>query len=221
MATGDANDIRGRLRELLPNGWFGSATPVLDAVLSGTAAALSGAYSLAAFARLQTRIATATDGFLDLVSQDFFGGSLPRRRAEPDAAFRTRILAELLAEKGTRRGMVRALTALTGRAPVIFEPARPQDAGGYNVGGCGYGVAGGYGSTRLPTQAFLIAYRPLGQGIPNLGGYGSGTGGYTAGGQLAYASLSQVQGAVIDSDIFRTVDAYKEAGTTVWVQIQS
>ena len=185
---------------MLPNGWFGSATPVLDAVLSGIAAALAGVYTLAAYARLQTRISTATDGFLDLISQDFFGGTLPRRMRESDAAFRARILAELLAEKGTRRGMIRALTALTGRAPIIFEPARPADTGGYNVGGCGYGVAGGYGSTRLPTQAFVIAYRPLGQGIPNLGGYGSSPwAGTASGGQLAYASLSQVQGAVTDS----------------------
>ena len=105
--------------------------------------------------------------------------------------------------------------------PLVFEPARPLDTGGYNVGGVGYNVAGGYGSTVLPTQVFVIAYRPLGQGIPNLGGYDSGVGGYAVGGQLAYASLSQVRGEVTDQNIYDAVAGTILAGTTAWVQIQS
>ena len=45
-------------------------------------------YGLTAYARLQTRIATATDGFLDLISFDFFGRRCPGKPQESDAAFR-------------------------------------------------------------------------------------------------------------------------------------
>ena len=64
--------------------------------LSGPAWALSQIYALIQYAVLQTRIATATDGFLDLISYDFFGGNLPRRSQEKDNPFRARILATLL-----------------------------------------------------------------------------------------------------------------------------
>ncbi len=221
MATGDAQDIAARLKALLPGGWFRDTAPVLDAVLSGIATALASAYSLCAFARLQTRISTATDGFLDLIGYDYFGGRLPRRASEGDDSYRARILDALLAEKGTRRGLIRTLTALTGRTPRVFEPARPADTGGYSVGGVGYGVAGGYGALNLPYQAFITAYRPIGQGIPDLGGYGSGVGGYAVGGQLAYGSLSQVQGAVTDDDIMQAISAAIPAGTIAWTNIQS
>src|SRR3978361_501866 len=97
--TGDQSDILSRLKTLLPGGWFRDATPVLDGFLSGIAWALAQVYALAAYARLQTRILTATDGFLDLISFDFFGNTLPRRALESDAAFRTRIVAELFLEK--------------------------------------------------------------------------------------------------------------------------
>src|SRR4051794_13359328 len=102
MATGDANDMLARIKALLPAGWFKGDTPVLDAVLSAAAYGLSFIYSQIAYAKLQTRIGTATDGFLDLISFDFFGGSLPRRKQEVDASFRARIIATLLRAKGTR-----------------------------------------------------------------------------------------------------------------------
>src|SRR3984957_19084211 len=99
MATGDQNDMLARIKALLPNGWFRGLTPVLDALLSGYAWSLSFIYQLIQYAQLQTRIATATDGFLDLISFDFFGGSLPRKSQEYDAPFRSRILAQLFLEK--------------------------------------------------------------------------------------------------------------------------
>jgi hypothetical protein len=221
MATGDTQDITARLKGLLPNGWFRGPSPVLDAILSGIATALAAAYSLFAYVRLQTRVATATDGFLDLIALDYFGGALKRRLRESDDSYRARILAALLAEKGTRQGLIRTLVALTGRTPVVFEPERPADTGGYGVGGVGYGVAGGYGALTAPYQAFVTAFRPVGQGIPNLGGYSSGVGGYSVGGQLAYADLSQVQGAVTDADIYEAISDVIEAGTIAWTAIQS
>ncbi len=219
--TGDQADFVTRLKGVLPGGWFRDSTPVLDGVLSGIAWALAVAYGLAAYARLQTRIATATDGFLDLMSFDFFGSALPRKSQEPDAAFRNRILAALLQERGTRRGLIRVLQLLTGRTPWVFEPARPADTGGYGTGSMGYGVAGGYGSLAHPFQAFVVAYRPIGQGIPNIAGYGSPSGGYGTSGQAMYANLSLVQGAVTDADIYAAIDSVALAGTINWTQIQS
>ncbi|MDY3551394.1 hypothetical protein R5W24_000470 [Gemmata sp. JC717] len=210
-----------RIKALLPGGWFREQTPTLDGVLNGIAWALSAAHTLTEYARQQCRIRTATDGFLDLIALDYFGGALPRRLLEPDATYRARILAALFPEKGTRRGLVRTLEVLTGRTPWVFEPRRPADTGGYRAGGAGYGAGGGYGSVESDFQAFVVAYRPIGQGIPLLGGYRSSVGGYGVGSQLSYASLSQVQGAVTDADIYAAVDGVKPAGTTVWTRIES
>lgn len=221
MATGDAQDFVSRIKAVLPAGWFRGDTPVLDALLNGIASALASVYSLAAYARLQTRISTATDGFLDLISFDYFGSALPRNLQESDASFRNRILAALLQERGTRRGLIRVLQLLTERTPWVFEPACPADTGGYGVGGVGYGAGGGYGSLALPCQAFVVAYRPTGQGIPLVGGYGSSVGGYGSPSQLEYVNPSMIQGAVTDADIYAAIDAVKEAGTTIWTQIQS
>src|SRR5437762_266459 len=109
MTTGTQGDIVTRLKAVLPNGWFRGDTPILDGVLNGIAWALAQVYSLTDYARLQTRIATATDGFLDLISFDLFGGAFPRKPQESDPGFRTRIQAELLLERGTRHGLIRAL----------------------------------------------------------------------------------------------------------------
>lgn len=221
MATGDTSDIRNRIKALLPNGWFGDATPILDAVLTGISSALASVYSLISYARLQTRILTATDGFLDLVSLDFFGTTLLRQSQESDSAFRSRILSEMFLERGTRHGLIRALQILTGRTPWVFEPANPADTGGYNTGALAYNTAGGYGSLLLPYQAFVIAYRPIGQGIPNVAGYGNPEGAYNTGSQIEYGSLSLIEGAVTDDSIYAAIDSVKPVGTTIWTAIQS
>lgn len=221
MATGDQQDLLARIKALLPNGWFRDATPVLDAVLSGLAYAFASVYSLTQYARLQTRIATATDAFLDLLSFDFFGSTLPRRSGESDDAFRARIQAELLLERATRKGLIRALELLTGRTPKVFEPSRPADTGGYNTNSLGYCVAGGYGSLALPAQAFVVAYRPLGQGVPNVAGYGNPQGAYNTGSQIEYASPDMIAGTVTDADIYATISSVAPAGTLIWTRIES
>ena len=218
---GDTNDILARLKGLLPNGWFAGPTPVLDTILTGIASALAAVYGLIQYARLQTRIATATDAFLDLIAFDFFGTTLPRRSGESDAAYRTRIRAALFLERTDRIGMTRMLTALTGRAPVIFEPARPADTGAYNTNTLGYGVAGSYGSLQLPAQAFITAYRPTGQGVPNIAGYGNPQGAYNTGSQIEYASADMIAGAVRDVDIYAAISNTAAAGTLMWVAIKS
>lgn len=219
--TGSQSDFLSRIKSLLPNGWFGDDTPVLDAVLNGIGSALAAVYDLTGYARLQTRIATASDGFLDLVSYDFLGTTLPRRAGESDAAFRARIQAELLLERGTREGMIRALEILTGRTPLIFEPGRTTDTGGLNTNSMGLNVAGGLGSLALPYQVFITAYRPVGQGIPLIAGLGFPHGALNTGSQTELASLDMIAGAVTDADIYRTVDSVKVAGTLAWVKIQS
>ena len=221
MAVGDQQDFVNRIKVLLPNGWFRSPTPILDGVLNGIAWGLALAYSLAGYARLQTRIATATDGFLDLISFDFFGANLPRKSQEQDATFRARIQAEMLLERGTRHGLIRALQILTGRTPWVFEPGRVTDTGAYGTNTMGYGVAGGYGSLRLPFQAFCIAYRTPGQNIPYVGGYGSSAGGYGVGSQLEYVNPSIVTGVVTDADIYSAIDSVKDAGTIIWTSISN
>ena len=219
--VGDEQEILGRIKALLPFRWFPDSTPVLDALLSGIAWALALVYSLIVYAKNQTRIATASDGFLDLISYDFFGGNLPRRQQEQDNPFRARILATLLREKVTRNGMIAALINLTGRAPFIFEPARPADTGAYSVSTSGYGVAGGYGSLQLPAQVFMTAYRPAGSGIPFVAGYGSPSSGYSTPSRGEWASLSQVQGFVTDSDIMATIAATLAEGVTAWVRLSN
>jgi hypothetical protein len=187
MATGDQADVVSRLKAWLPPTWFPNTSegqptnsPVLDGLLNGVAWVWAQSYSLLQFAKAQTRIATASGVFLDMIAWDFFGSWLQRRNAEFDNPFRTRIQQELFRQKATRAGLITALTELTGTVPGVFEPAYPLDTGGYGhtgmtVGtGLGYGVAGGYGDLNLPFQFFLRAYLPTGGGIANVAGWGGG-----------------------------------------------
>lgn len=220
MQTGDQQDMLGRMQALLPRGWFGDAPPILTALLSGFAAIFANVYTVLMYAKAQLRIATATDGVLDLISADFFGPTLPRKTGESDTAFRNRITVNLFRERGTRKAVVQVLTTLTGRAPLIIEPSRPADTDGYGIA-CGYGVAGAYGSLLLSYQAFITAYRPIGTGIPFVAGYGSSTSGYSIASRGEYASLSMVQESVSDADIYAAIDSVMPAGTIAWTSISS
>lgn len=210
--TGSITDIAGRLRSLLPIGWFASEAPQLSGVLSGIAAAHAAIYTLIQFVIAQSRLFTATGTYLDLACTDYFGSFLVRRIGEPDASLRIRARQEILRPRATRLAMVTALTELTGRAPVIFEPARPCDSGGYRSGGVGYCVAGGWGNLSLENQMFLTVYRPHGGGIPTLAGYGSG-------GILAYGSAAMVQTAVSDTAILQAIPLLLPAGRVAWTRI--
>ena len=220
MATGDQSDMQNRLVAALPASWFTSTTPVLSTLISAMAWALSFSYSLITYAKNQTRIATASDGWLDLIAADLFGAALTRNANEGDNAYRIRILANLLRQRATRYGVIHSLYLLTGRTPVVFEPLRPADTGAYGASITGYGSAGGYGSYLLPAQFFVKAYRPATAGIPNIAGYGFPAAGYGAG-QAEYCDLSNVTGVVTDASIYANVDATKPAGTCAWVQINN
>jgi hypothetical protein len=206
---GDAADMASRLLRVLPNGWFNSAAPLLNAVLLGLGNGWAAIYALIGAVRSQARIMTASGDFLDLAAVDFFGAGLPRWPGESDAGYLIRIEREMLRPRGTRAALSLALTELTGKAPVIFEPALTSDTGGYTLGGVGYCVGGGYGNLELPFQTFVTAYMPRGGTIPQLAGYGTG-------GVLAYGSLPVVPQA---ADIFATVVAVTPIGTIAWTRI--
>jgi hypothetical protein len=130
--TGDQSDFFARIKARMPSGWFGSDSPILDALIGGIASAFVTVYAAYQYLLAQTRLQTSTDGWLDLAAADYFGESgLPRLQSETDAAYRTRIKINIIRERGTRAALVKILTDLTGRAPVIVEPARPQDTGAY------------------------------------------------------------------------------------------
>ncbi len=210
--TGDLPDIIARLKAVLPSRWFPDNTPTLDAVLNGLAAAWSTLHALLATVQAQTRLATATGSFLDGVSADFFGSRLRRRSREPDPAFRDRLRRELLRDRTTRSAVTAMLSDLTGRAPVIFEPARTTDTGGYNSTSLAYGAAGGWGSLALPFQCFITAYRPHGSGIATIAGYGTP-------GPLARANLAMVEGQVTDADIMTAITSVLPTAAIAWTRI--
>ena len=232
MTTGDTADIAGRLRAVLPGGWFPapsadgtSTTPVLDGLLAGCAAGWSAIYGQIAYVTAQARRLTASGVFLDMIAGDFFGSFIKRRVNETDAALSTRIGREMFREKGTRAGLIAALTDLTGRAPVVFEPAHTGDTKGYGVA-CGYGVAGGYGSLALPFQYFVTAYRPHGQGVANVAGYGhiggfNGMPGGYGGGAVEFATPSMFAAQVTDEDILNVINDVRPAATIAWTRIFS
>lgn len=221
MATGDQGDFLSRIKSTLPT-WFSDSTPILDALLAGLSQAWANIYALYLYAQLQTRIKTATDGWLDLIAGDFFGTRILRRANQTDASFRAMIIANLFRERATRAALIQVLTELTGRAPVVIEPQRPADTDAYGVPTTGYGVAGYYGSKLLPSQAFLIAYRPATAGIPNIAGYSNAPAAYGTPSQGGmYGSLSMIQGQVTDADIYAAIDSVKPVGTVIWTTIQS
>lgn len=210
--TGDNDDMLARMKAVLPPRWFADSTPVLDMLLTGLADAASRLYGLLSVARAQMRIATATNGFLDLVAGDFFGARLRRRFQEPDAAYRGRIIRALVRTRGTRAALIAAVTDLTGTAPVIFEPSRTSDTGAYAGGGFAWNKAGGWGSLALPLQSLITVTRPHGEGIATLAGYGTG-------GPRSYASLSMITGQVTDADIYATIADAVPIATIAWTRI--
>jgi len=218
--TGDQNDFVNRLKSVLPGQWFGDVTPVFDAVLNGLASAWSGLFGLLQTAGLQARIATATGVFLDIASTDYFGPALPRRLGESDADFSLRLRTNLLAERATRSAISAAMKNLTGRAPAIFEPLNISDTGAYNSGTLGYRVAGGYGSSQLPFQFFMTAYRLDATPISNAGGYGVGPGGYNTA-PMFYADVVDIPGAITDADLYAAAAAVLPTATICWMNISN
>ncbi len=167
MTLGSSSDMLSRIKSVLPGGWFpatgqdsnATATPNLDAALSGPAWALAWFWRLLSYVQAQARIATATGVNLDMVAADFFGSGLIRDGAEADGALRTRIVASLFPKRSTRQAVIAAATAASGGPVTVFEPGYALDAGGWSVGTSGFDVSGcaGWGTRTMPFQAFLTA----------------------------------------------------------------
>lgn len=196
MSAYTSTEIVARLRATLPARWFADDSPVLDALLAGLAQAWLSLFGFLDFVRVQARIRTASGEWLDLISSDFFGTRLPRRNGESDGAFCARILLELRRPRATRAAITGALQDLTGRAPVIFEPARAADTGAWNMA-LGYGVAGGWGSLMLPYECFVLAYRP------------------------STGSTDPEAGAVADADICAAIANVLPAAAVAWTRIEN
>lgn len=224
MSVGDIADVASRLRDLLPRRWFpqtalgqDSAAPVLQTVLDGLAAPWAWLYALLAYIKQQERIALASGIFLDIAAYDFLGNSFLRDIGQTDDTFRLLARMEILRSRVTRSAMISALTALTGHPPIIFEPARPADTGGYDSGYLGYNVAGAYGDLNTPFQALITAFRPATGGASGVAGYDTPYGGYN-GGRIEYADTLVVS-AVTDASIIRTVRTTAAAGSQMWLRI--
>jgi hypothetical protein len=218
--TGDQPDMLARIKAVLPTRWFADDTPILDGLLSGVAWGWAWVYSLYSYVQAQTRIATASDVWLDVIADDFFGSKLQRRSGQSDDAFRLLIESSLLSEHGTRQAVINAVQNLTGRPPDVFEPIRTTDTGGYASAGLGYGVAGGWGSTALPFQCFVTVCRPFDSGIALVSGWGGAAGAYGTG-ALEYASLAMVQGQVTDQDINAAIAGVLPVATIAWTRISN
>ncbi len=221
---GDTNDFNSRLTALLPLRWLPEVKTVASALLSGISDGWTWLYGMLGYVGLQTRIETATDTFLDLISQDFLGTTLPRQFGETDANFRARIQRELFRARATRPALVDELTSLTGRAPTVFEPARPADTGAWGQM-LAYNATGGWGSLMVPFQVFVTAFRPLGTGLPFVCGWGSnpatyGVGGWN-GGAIEYGSLTMVQSQVTDDDINAAIATTIPVAVTAWTRISN
>jgi hypothetical protein len=207
-----------RIASLMPDGWFDRSTQPsgLGVICIAGAEALRAPLDLLADARSGLRIATAMGGALDRAARDFLDLRLVRRAAQSDEAFRRRILARLARPVATRPAVASALTALTGKAPVIVELWRPDDCGAYRTGAFGYG-SGLYGSLALAGVALIRVIRPA-QDFAAVAGYGVKVGGYGQG-SVVYGGPSFLSGAVTDADLIEALEAVRPAGIKFYFSI--
>lgn len=219
MAVGDHDDILNRLLSQTPESWFGADHPVLNVVLEGYVNTAKFHYNdQYLYSKLQTRIKTATDIYLDGISKDFLGDLLPRRDGEKDDLYRKRILATILQMKATRPAMENALFLLTGYKPVIFEPRR--DGTFYNVNCyCNHSL---YGSSSMPYQCFIDVYVGAFQGMSGYGAYNIPIMSYSTVAPVQqnwYGSDSLEKTEITDADIYQIINLTKCEGTICYTRI--
>ncbi|RKR46325.1 hypothetical protein [Paraburkholderia sp. BL17N1] len=228
MATGDQNDILSRLQSYIPRGWFGdwSEAPIVTALLQGIASVFVTMYLLIVFFKAQARLDTSSGGWIDLWADDFFGGSLPRKPSESDASYIARIKVALFQDRATRPAMISVLTQLTGRAPIIFEPARPLDSGcmGANTGVASFCGVSRMGSIAAPFSCLITAFRPLVTGGSAGAAYCNAAAWSALSTPLSHGytgSLSEEQTAASDADIIAAINATKPIATNIGFYISN
>jgi len=196
-------------------------------LLRGVATPWVWLYSSVQFVIKQTRVATATGQWLDLIGADFFGTRLLRSNGESDVRYRGRIQYLLFRQAATREAVTLAVEHLTGTQPSIFEPANPADTGAYSsmVGtgpgaamGLAYGIAGGWGSLAMPHQFFLTMKRPAITGLASVSGYGDPSSGYGAG-SGSYVDLALASGGLTEEELFAAVSDLLPVCTVAWVRL--
>ena len=111
--------------------------------------------------------------------------------------------------------MIDALTDLTGKAPYVFEPWNPGDTGAWDVGTFAWDIAGGWGDTCLPAQAFVNVIPP-GAGIPSAPGWDIALG-WDVGGM--WGDMNMIDGTITDQDIYDTINKTRPTGAIVWTQL--
>ena len=211
-----------RLKQLAPRGWFPetASAPIIDGVMTAFASVAQHFLTLTVYAQAQSRIATASDGFLDVLAFDFFGFAVQRLSGQSDISFRKVILLEILRERATRAGIQKSVADLTGFDVRMFEGFNTFDTGGYDTGYLGFDMLGRWGSLDMPFQVLIATLQPIGVGIPNVGGFDSAfvAGGYDLGAE-EYGDISQVSGPVTNQKIFDCINSTRAAGITCWVAI--
>ena len=175
-------------------------------------------FDLVAFARAQTRLATASGPFVDLIGLDFLGLGIARQIGQNDAGYKARITREIFRERNTRAGVLAAVADLTGAQARMIELWNPLDCGGYDTGFLGFDAIGRWGSIGDAPQFLISTPQPVGAGLPNVGGYDNGLGGYDTGAE-EFGDISLMTGSVTDQDIYNTINATRSAGVVAWVAI--
>jgi hypothetical protein len=228
MATGDNNDITSRLQSYLPRGWFGDFTdaPIIGGVIAGIASVFAVMYTLIMFFWAQTRLQTSSGGWIDIWASDFLGTSLPRKPNESDASYIARIQIAIFQKRATRPAMISVLTQLTGRAPIIFEPARPLDSGcmGANTGVASFCGVSRMGSIAAPFGCLITAFRPLVTGGSAGAAYCNAATWSALATPLSHGytgSLSDEITAASDTDIYDAINQCRPIATNIGVYISS
>lgn len=227
MTTGDSQDIVARLKTEIPNGWLGGDTPFQDGVLSGIADGDANIYALAQYAKLQTRIQTATGGWLDLIALDFYGTTLPRGAGENDSSYRTRIRAGLFAKANTRAAIAAALLALTGSEPTIIEPWNPNDTNvwggraGTGVGYWGMPASSPYAlrwtNSSLAAQFFVFCELPINASLGSAKLPAWRARAFWSTYSFAWLPLGQ-EGKYAEQEVFQLIARLKVCGVKAYVQ---
>lgn len=218
MATGDSDDFTARTRALLPP-WFPdwSVSSVVSGVIAGWAAVAAILFGLLSYVKAQTRILTASDAWLDIISYDYFGLRVSRVYGESDSTFKTRIIKELLRTRNTRGAIIQQLLDTTGNTSSrVIESFNPADTGAWDE--CFWDVdsqktpfrwAGNY-----PYQFFVVTTAPF---VVPFGNYP--TPGYDVTGfwDTALYLIDSSPSLVGRQAVYDAINATKAAGTTAWV----
>lgn len=222
-AIGSQADILARLQRWLPQGWFPNTSGTrIYAILSGFASVLATIYGFVAYTKLQTRIATSTDGFLDLAGQDYYGTTLPRLLSETDGSYSARLRANLTKPSNTKLAISETIQNIAGFAPRVMEPWNNGDTGGYDISFFDVDTASNparydpslratiFIESRLPQDA-SIGNAPM-PAYDAVACYDAWTGAFI---DLGLAGLQS------ETSIYSAVSRTKAEGVTAWVKFVS